>query len=103
MSPKKTPYVEVNFDGLVGPSHNYSGLSTGNIASLNHQGKTSNPQEAALQGLAKAEYLMSRGFQQGIFLPQERPNLKFLRAHGFAGTDNEIVEKAFKANPKLLS
>ena len=26
--------VEVNFDGLVGPTHNYAGLSYGNVASL---------------------------------------------------------------------
>ncbi|MDB4873357.1 MAG: succinylarginine dihydrolase, partial [Gemmatimonadales bacterium] len=25
---------EYNFDGLVGPSHNYAGLSFGNVASL---------------------------------------------------------------------
>ena len=25
---------EVNFDGLVGPTHNYAGLSYGNVASL---------------------------------------------------------------------
>jgi succinylarginine dihydrolase len=24
---------EINFDGIVGPSHNYAGLSLGNIAS----------------------------------------------------------------------
>ncbi len=27
---------EVNFDGLVGPTHNYAGLSFGNVASLNN-------------------------------------------------------------------
>ena len=25
--------VEINFDGIIGPSHNYSGLSLGNVAS----------------------------------------------------------------------
>mgnify|MGYP002076446193 CR=1 FL=1 len=24
--------IEVNFDGLIGPSHNYAGLSLGNLA-----------------------------------------------------------------------
>ncbi|MBW8898636.1 MAG: N-succinylarginine dihydrolase, partial [Massilia sp.] len=27
---------EFNFDGLVGPSHNYAGLSFGNVASFNN-------------------------------------------------------------------
>ena len=96
-------YFEVNFDGLVGPNHNYSGLSSGNVASEKHGGQYSNPREAALQGLAKSEYLLKRGFYQGIILPQERPNLSFLRAHGFSGSDSEIVSSAFSKAPKLLS
>ncbi|MEZ4815228.1 MAG: N-succinylarginine dihydrolase [Bdellovibrionota bacterium] len=103
MTTAENSYTEVNFDGLVGPSHNYSALSTGNIASLSHGGKASNPKKAALQGLAKVEFLINRGFQQGIFLPQERPNISFLKSHGFCGTDTEIVNNVFKSNPKLLS
>ena len=45
--------VEANFDGLVGPTHNYSGLSFGNIASKNNSGAVANPKLAALQGLSK--------------------------------------------------
>ena len=30
--------VEVNFDGMVGPTHNYAGLSRGNLASEKHAG-----------------------------------------------------------------
>ena len=40
--------VEMNFDGLVGPSHNYAGLSHGNIASSTHTGAAANPNAAAL-------------------------------------------------------
>jgi succinylarginine dihydrolase len=96
-------YWELNFDGLVGPNHNYSGLSHGNIASVSHGGEVSSPREAALQGLAKAEYLIERGFKQAIVLPQERPNLAFLRQCGFAGSDQDIIEKAFKQEARLLS
>ncbi|HBQ53569.1 MAG TPA: succinylarginine dihydrolase, partial [Erythrobacter sp.] len=44
---------EINFDGIVGPSHNYAGLSLGNIASASHKGSASYPRAAALQGVAK--------------------------------------------------
>ena len=44
--------TEANFDGLVGPTHNYAGLAVGNLASQSHQAQASNPREAALQGLA---------------------------------------------------
>ena len=30
--------VEVNFDGLIGPTHNYGGLSDGNLASAKNAG-----------------------------------------------------------------
>ena len=53
--------VEVNFDGLIGPSHNYGGMSDGNLASKTNAGDTSNPREAALQGLEKMRMLVRRG------------------------------------------
>jgi succinylarginine dihydrolase len=55
---------EWNFDGLVGPTHNYSGLSFGNIASATNQGAVANPRLAALQGLAKMKALSDRGWKQ---------------------------------------
>ena len=58
---------EMNFDGLIGPTHNYSGLSEGNIASIKNSKQTSNPKKAALQGLKKMKLLMELGFPQGIF------------------------------------
>ena len=45
--------VEINFDGLIGPSHNYAGLSLGNLASAKNAGGISQPRAAALQGIAK--------------------------------------------------
>ena len=44
---------EINFDGIVGPSHNYAGLSLGNVASMNHAGQISQPRAAALAGSRK--------------------------------------------------
>ena len=66
--------VEINFDGIVGPSHNYAGLSLGNIASASHAGDVSYPRAAALQGLAKMRSNMDRGLAQGFLLPLPRPN-----------------------------
>lgn len=66
--------VEINFDGIVGPSHNYAGLSLGNIASASHRGNPSYPRAAALQGLAKMRGNMARGLAQGFLLPLPRPN-----------------------------
>ena len=66
--------TEINFDGIVGPSHNYAGLSLGNIASASHKGDPSYPRAAALQGLAKMRANMERGLAQGFLLPLPRPN-----------------------------
>ncbi|MEM1410063.1 MAG: N-succinylarginine dihydrolase, partial [Pseudomonadota bacterium] len=93
---------EVNFDGLVGPTHNYGGLSLGNVASMASQEKTSNPREAALQGLAKMRMLVRRGFTQGFLPPHERPHLGMLRRFGFDGSDQDILAKAARDAPLLL-
>lgn len=85
---------EWNFDGLVGPTHNYSGLSFGNIASSNNRGAVANPKLAALQGLAKMKALADRGWKQGVLAPQERPNLAALRALGFSGDDASVLKAA---------
>ncbi len=76
---------EYNFDGLVGPSHNYAGLSFGNVASFSNVKSASNPKQAALQGLAKMRALAARGFAQALLPPQDRPNFRLLRAIGFTG------------------
>ncbi|MEM9738513.1 MAG: N-succinylarginine dihydrolase [Pseudomonadota bacterium] len=65
---------EVNFDGLIGPTHNYGGLSDGNLASANNSGEVSNPREAALQGLEKMRMMVRFGLVQGVFPPQPRPD-----------------------------
>ena len=93
---------EVNFDGLIGPSHNYGGMSEGNLASARNEGDVSNPREAALQGLEKMRLLVRAGFTQGILPPLPRPNFDLLVSAGFVGSDAEIIEAAAKQAPALL-
>ncbi|MDU6087921.1 MAG: N-succinylarginine dihydrolase [Klebsiella pneumoniae] len=94
---------EANFDGLVGPTHHYAGLSVGNEASQNNRDGLSNPKKAALQGLYKMKALADRGFVQGILPPQPRPNLRLLREVGFQGSDEQVIRQAAHAAPQLLS
>ncbi|MDU3075148.1 MAG: N-succinylarginine dihydrolase [Mixta calida] len=94
---------EVNFDGLVGLTHHYAGLSFGNEASTRHQHQLSNPRLAAKQGLLKMKALADAGFAQGVIPPHERPNLPVLRQLGFSGTDAQVLEKAARQAPQLLS
>ncbi|UYG07234.1 N-succinylarginine dihydrolase [Halomonas sp. M4R1S46] len=103
MSQEQNPTVrEVNFDGLVGPTHNYSGLAHGNVASMSHEGLVANPREAALQGLEKMKSLMDAGYAQGVLPPQQRPDLGALRALGFSGSNAEVLARAAGEAPQLL-
>ncbi len=72
--------VEINFDGIVGPSHNYAGLSKGNLAATAHAGRVSHPRAAALQGLDKMRANLALGLVQGVLLPQRRPDHAWLGA-----------------------
>lgn len=92
-----------NLDGIVGPTHNYAGLSHGNVASLASGGAVSNPREAALQGLAKARFVADLGLHQGVLPPHERPHVPSLRRLGFSGSDAEIVAQAAREEPALLA
>jgi succinylarginine dihydrolase len=93
---------EYNFDGLVGPTHNYAGLSRGNLASSQHEGLPSNPREAARQGLAKMRFVFELGAGQAVLPPQPRPSLTALRALGFSGSDEEVIARAARENEHLL-
>lgn len=94
---------EVNFDGLIGPTHNYAGLSHGNVASAASAGDASNPKAAALQGLAKMKALMDLGLTQGVLPPQQRPDIDALRRIGFTGDDGAVLRAARDADPTLLA
>jgi succinylarginine dihydrolase len=73
---------EINFDGIIGPSHNYSGLSLGNIASSSNKGLVSHPRAAALQGIDKMRHNLRLGLPQGILLPHPRPDRAWLAELG---------------------
>ena len=86
---------EINFDGIVGPSHNYAGLSLGNLASTRNAGEVSNPRAAALQGLDKMRANLGLGLVQGIFVPPPRPNDSWLSA---LGTNIDAADPILAAN-----
>ncbi len=94
--------VEMNFDGLVGPTHHYAGLSYGNLASSQARGRVSSPRLAALQGLAKAKGLFDLGLSQGIFPPLLRPNFGLTRSLGYVGSDAELVQCLGQEDRALL-
>ncbi|MEK9210084.1 N-succinylarginine dihydrolase [Sphingomonas sp. 2378] len=85
---------EINFDGIIGPSHNYAGLSHGNLAATRNAGKTSHPRAAALQGIAKMRANLDLGLVQGIFLPHPRPDHPWL---GRLATDYDAASPVLKA------
>jgi len=94
---------ELNLDGIVGPTHNYAGLSAGNVASTLNQGADSHPRQAARQGLAKMAAVAALGVPQGFLPPHERPHVPTLRRLGFSGRDEEVVERAARDAPELLA
>lgn len=93
--------VEANFDGLVGATHNYAGLSFGNVASETHAGAASRPRAAALQGLAKMKLLHELGVPQFVLPPHPRPNLPWLKRVGYArieDVDAALLPVAYSAS-----
>ena len=98
-----TQAIEANADGLIGPTHSYAGLSPGNLASSLNKGEASSPRAAVLQGLDKMKRLADLGLPQFVLPPHERPNIPFLRSLGFAGTDAQVVEHAWKDAPSFAA
>ncbi len=92
--------TEINFDGIIGPSHNYAGLSLGNLASSRNAGKVAQPRAAALQGLEKMRANIRLGLVQGVFLPQRRPDTAWLAS---LGTDAGSAEPSILANAMSAS
>src|ERR1700712_4046821 len=94
------PLREINFDGIIGPSHNYAGLSLGNLASARNSGHASEPRAAALQGLDKMRASLALGLAQGILLPHPRPNGAWLSE---LGTEIGAAEPVLAANAMSAS
>lgn len=85
---------EINFDGIVGASHNYAGLSLGNIASASHRGDPSYPRAAALQGVEKMRGNLDRLGVQGFFLPLPRPNALLRNVLAIDGSEQPALRAA---------
>jgi succinylarginine dihydrolase len=92
--------AEINFDGIVGPSHNYAGLSFGNLAATASKGAPAFPRAAALQGVAKMRHNVALGLAQGVLLPHARPNCGWLAALGttFGEAPDPLGAAAFSAS-----
>ncbi len=93
--------AEINFDGIIGPSHNYGGLSLGNLASARHASQTSHPRAAALQGLVKMRHNIRLGLAQGILLPHPRPDRLWLDAIG-GGMDSPAPVPAWAMSASAM-
>ena len=93
---------EYNIDSIVGPTHNYSGLSLGNEAAHLSRGTQSNPRAAAIQGLAKMSFIAELGVPQLVFPSHDRPDIGFLRKLGFRGPDSKVLTAAAQ-DPQLLA
>ncbi|MDQ3143298.1 MAG: N-succinylarginine dihydrolase [Pseudomonadota bacterium] len=92
--------VEINFDGIIGPSHNYAGLSLGNLASARNAGHVSRPRAAALQGLDKMRANLALGLVQGLLVPPPRPAQEWLAALGttIGDADHALAANAMSAS-----
>lgn len=95
--------VEMNFDGLVGPTFNHGGFALGNLASAKHTGQRSHPREAAKQGLAKMRALHELGVPQALFPPHFRPELSLARRLGFVGDDAQLLKRLLETDPRVLA
>jgi succinylarginine dihydrolase len=95
--------VEVNFDAIVGPTHNYAGLGVGNVASTRNKQSVSSPRAAALEGLAKMKAVADLGVPQAVLPPPVRPDVGTLRAVGYRGSDAEVLSAVAAGDPVLLA
>lgn len=91
---------EINFDGIVGPSHNYAGLSLGNLAATRSAGRAAYPRAAALEGVAKMRANLALGLAQGVFVPHRRPDRDWLAG---LGVDPASADPALRANAMSAS
>lgn len=98
----KGPVVEVSFDGIVGSTHNFAGLSIGNVASLANENDVSSPCSAALQGIDKMRAVANLGVKQAVLPPHARPSLATLHALGYSGPAEKVLPVVAARDPRLL-
>ena len=99
---------EWQFDGLVGPTHNYAGLASGNMASARNAGAVSNPRAAALQGIQKMRFIANLGLKQAVLAPHPRPAIALLQQLGFGHGSSRAaiahtIDRAYREAPHLLA
>ncbi|MDY7100498.1 MAG: N-succinylarginine dihydrolase [Actinomycetota bacterium] len=94
---------EIDLDGLVGPTHTFAGLASGNLAAAASRGRRSSPRRAALQGIDKMRRLVALGVPQGVLPPHERPHVATLRRLGFEGDDRAVLARVAREAPGLLA
>jgi len=94
---------EINFDGVVGPTHHYGGLASGNLASAANRRRASNPKAAALEGLAKMKRVWELGVGQAVLPCLPRPDVGALRRLGYTGNDAKVLQSARRRAPELLA
>lgn len=95
--------LEVNFDGLPGPTHNFGGLAYGNIRSMANRLSVSNPKAALFQCLEKIKLVHSLGLKQAFLPLHPRPAFEALRRLGYSGSEPQILERVSKENLNLLA
>jgi succinylarginine dihydrolase len=100
--PKSDKYYEVNFDGIPGPTHLFSGLSPGNIASEINEGAESNPKAAAKQSLEKIKLISGLGIKEAIIPPQIRPEMNIVKMLGYQGSRADQLKKLREEDPKTF-
>lgn len=96
-------WVEIQIDGVIGPTHHFGGLGVGNVASQQSQWRTSRPRCAALEGLTKMETVASLGTPQFFLPPLVRPDWQFLEQHGYQGDRGDVLKRCGDENPRMLA
>jgi succinylarginine dihydrolase len=96
-------WIEIQIDGVIGPTHHFGGLGVGNVASQKSRWRPSHPRSAALEGLAKMERVASLGVPQFFLPPLSRPHWGLLEHHGYRGDRSDILKRCGDENPRLLS
>jgi len=82
---------EHQFDGLVGPTHHYAGLSPGNLASQSHAGQPSNPRAAALEGLTKMRRVRELGVLRAAGMTRRQVRRTVVVEAGILGISGSVL------------